>query len=118
MRRTLLLAISLVVLTAGLALAQKKYSAAQAGDHVGKYATVVGKVYEVYVSRRGTTFLDIGGKYPNNPFTGVIFARETGNFTNVEQYRGKTVEITGKIRTYQDTPEIILNDPKQIRIEK
>ena len=118
MRRTTLLAIGLLLLTASLANAQKKYSAADAGNHVGEYATVAGKVYQVYESRKGTIFLDIGGNYPNNPFTAVIFFREAHNFNNVRQYQGKTIEVTGKIRTYQGTPEIILNDREQIKLTK
>ncbi|MCL4512019.1 MAG: OB-fold nucleic acid binding domain-containing protein [Bacteroidetes bacterium] len=118
MRRTLVLIIGLFLLTASFALAQKKYSAAEAGDHVGQYGTIVGKVYQVYESRKGTIFLDIGGRYPNNPFTAVIFSREASNFSDVRQYQGKTVEVTGKIRTYQGTPEIILNGPDQITTER
>ncbi|HEY9167084.1 MAG TPA: nucleotide-binding protein [Candidatus Kryptonia bacterium] len=118
MRRTILLGLGLFLITTTLANAQKKYSAAEAGDHVGEYVTVVGKVYQLYESRKGTIFLDIGGKYPNNPFTGVIFAKDAGNFSNIQQYEGKLVEITGKIRTYQGTAEIILNDPDQIKTTK
>lgn len=118
MRKTSLFTIGFLLLATTVAFAQKKYSAAEAGSHVGEYATVVGKVYQVYESRKGTIFLDIGGKYPNNTFTGVIFASEAGNFADVEQYQGKTVEITGKIRTYQGTPEIILNEQEQVGIRK
>lgn len=118
MRRTLLFTAGFLLFTTTVVFAQKKYSAAEAENHVGEYATVVGKVYQVYESRKGTIFLDIGGKYPNNPFSAVIFARDTHNFSDVEQYQGKTVEVTGKIRVYQNTPEIILNDQEQIRIQK
>ncbi len=118
MRKTSLLTIALILLTASMTLAQKKYAAAQAGKHVGQYATVVGKIYQVYQSRRGTIFFDIGGRYPNNTFAGVIFAKEAGNFKKVDQYKGKTVEITGKIQTYQGTAEIILSKPGQLKVEK
>jgi hypothetical protein len=36
------------------------------------------------------------GKYPNSPFTGLIFARDANNFSSVQQYKGRTVRITGK----------------------
>jgi exonuclease VII large subunit len=75
-------------------------------------------VYQVFESRKGTIFLDIGGKYPNNPFTAVIFQSNADNFGDVQQYKGKKVKITGKIKTYQDTPEIILNDLDQIKISQ
>lgn len=118
MRRTLLLAIGLFLLTTGLTYAQKKYTAAEAREHVGEYATVVGMVYQIFELSRGTIFLDIGGKNPDNPFTVVINTRYAHKFSNVQQYRRKIVEITGKIRKYRDsTAQIILNDPAQLKIE-
>jgi hypothetical protein len=57
------------------------------------------KIYQVLEPRKGTIFLDIGGKYPNNSFTGVIFARDADTFSNVQQYREKTIQIRGKVWT-------------------
>lgn len=118
MRRILILAIAVFLLTASLASAQKKYSASEARRHVGEYATIVGMVYQVFKLSKGTIFLDIGGKNPNNPFTGVINARDAGKFSDIQQCRRKIVEITGRILKYRDrTAEIILTDPAQIKIE-
>ncbi len=100
------------------ASAQKNYSAADAQNHVGEYASVIGKVYQVFTSKKGTIFLDIGGNYPNNPFTGVIFYRDSPKFSTVSDYKGKTVKITGKIKSYEGTPEIILNEENQIELER
>ncbi len=88
MRRVILLAIGIFLLTMSLASAQKKYSAAKARDHVGEYATVVGKVYQIFESREGAFYLDIGGKNPSNTFTGVINARDatsSATFVGTEQ---------------------------------
>lgn len=118
MRRTLLLTIGLFLLTASFASAQKKYSASEARRHVGEDATVVGMVYQVFELSKGTIFLDIGGKNPNNPFTGVINARDASKFSDIQQCKRKIVEITGRIRKYRDkTAEIILTDPAQMKIE-
>ena len=77
--------------------------------------TVEGTVSEVYKARSGVTFIDMGGRYPNEVFTGVIFRDEASKFPNVEALDGKTVDITGVVRLYKGKPEIILNDATQLK---
>jgi DNA/RNA endonuclease YhcR with UshA esterase domain len=104
---------------APLALAQTPPStiaAAAAKDHVGEEVTIEGVVAEVHHAASGrATFLDIGGRYPNNPFAAVIFESDAGKFPNVDALDGKTVDITGRIRFYRGAAEIILSDPGQIK---
>jgi len=112
--------VALVVLfaaTAAPALAQTPTIApAAAKDHVGEAVTVEGVVAEVHHAASGrATFIDIGGRYPSNPFAAVIFEGDAGKFPNVDALSGKTVDITGRIRLYRGAPEIILNDPAQIK---
>jgi len=116
--RFILEIIALSMIFVVLASAQKNYTAADAQNHVGEYASVIGKVYQVFTSKKGTIFLDIGGNYPNNPFTAVIFYRDAPKFSTVSDYKGKTVKFTGKIKSYEGTPEIILNDESQIEVER
>ena len=61
------------------------------------------------------TFIDFGGRYPNNTFTAVIFSRDVTKFSNVDALNGKTVDVTGPVRLHNGKPEIILNDPGQIK---
>jgi DNA/RNA endonuclease YhcR with UshA esterase domain len=104
-----------LALTAAPALAETiQPSDAQA--HVGQTVTVEGSVSEVHAAASGrATFLDIGGRYPNSVFTAVIFAKDASKFPNVDSLTGKTVDITGAVRLYRGKPEIILNDPAQIK---
>jgi DNA/RNA endonuclease YhcR with UshA esterase domain len=89
---------------------------AAAKDHVGEQVTIEGVVSEVHHAASGrATFIDIGGRYPNNPFAAVIFESDAGKFPNVDALDGKTIDITGRIRLYRGAPEIILNDPGQIK---
>jgi DNA/RNA endonuclease YhcR with UshA esterase domain len=89
---------------------------AAAKDHVGEQVTVEGVVAEVHHAASGrATFIDIGGRYPNNPFAVVIFESDAGKFPNVDALNGKTIDITGRIRLYRGAPEIILDDPGQIK---
>jgi hypothetical protein len=44
----------------------------EAAQYVGKNVEVRGLVVAVFVSKRGNTLLNFGGKYPNQTFTGYI----------------------------------------------
>ncbi len=90
----------------------------QAPAHVGKYACVTGKVDHIYTSRKGTIFLNFCRNYRTCPFGAVIFASSASEFPNPDRYTGKTVQITGFITSYQNQPEIVLDNPAQIRIEQ
>ena len=88
----------------------------EAPNHVGEYACVSGKIDHVYTSRKGTIFLNFCPDYKTCPFGAVIFGSNAYKFSNPKQYEGKTVEITGLIKSYQGRPEIVLKDPRQIKI--
>jgi DNA/RNA endonuclease YhcR with UshA esterase domain len=89
----------------------------EASDHVGEYACVTGRIDHVYTSQKGTIFINFCPDYKTCPFGAAIFASDAYKFPNPNQYEGKTVEITGLIRSYQGRPEIDLNDTGQIKIK-
>jgi len=87
-------------------------------QHVGQNVTVEGLVSEVHHAASGkVTFIDMGGRYPDSIFTAVIFADEANKFSNVDSLEGKTVDISGQVSLYKGRPEIILNDPTQIKMK-
>jgi DNA/RNA endonuclease YhcR with UshA esterase domain len=89
---------------------------ADARAHVGQTVTVEGIVADVHTAgRSGTTFIDMGGRYPNNALAAVIFSADASKFPNVAALSGKTVDITGAVRLYQGKPEIILNAADQLK---
>jgi hypothetical protein len=47
-------------------------TASEAAQHIGQHATVEGSVIAVYTSKSGNTFINFGGVYPNQTFTGWI----------------------------------------------
>lgn len=87
-----------------------------AASHVGQTVTVEGIVSNVYDSRGGTVFVDMGGNYPNSTFTGVIFSSDVGTFPAHDGWTGHTVDITGAIKLYKGKPEIILKSPNQVSV--
>lgn len=90
-------------------------AASQAQNHVGQHITVEGVVSEVHASANAT-FIDIGGRYPDETFTGVIFGDDESGFSDLQGLEGKTVDITGTVKLYNGRPEIVLTSKDQLRI--
>jgi DNA/RNA endonuclease YhcR with UshA esterase domain len=89
-----------------------------AAKHVGDVVTVEGQVAAVHhLASAKVTFIDMGARYPNNPFSAVILSADASKFPNVENLEGKTIGITGKVQLYKKSPEILLTDAAQIKIK-
>jgi exonuclease VII large subunit len=101
------------VLLSGTAYGQT-YPYTEAASHAGQNVTIEGPVSEVFTSRRGDTFIDIGGRYPNQQFSGVVFVDDANIVGNVHGLEGKTVDLTGRIRMYRGKPEIVIHSAGQI----
>lgn len=91
-------------------------SPVEAGDYNGKTVTVKGFVADVYKSEK-VAYLNFVEKYPNNPFTAVIFARQFDDFPDIGKYRGKDVEVTGRVSFFKGKPQIIINNPGQLKLK-
>ena len=87
--------------------------------YVGQYATVQGKVLKVDVSKTGTTFF-LRFTSQQNGFTVVIFPSvitllKKAN-VDVKLYAGKTVQVNGNIKYYEQYGyEILLDNPDHIK---
>ena len=96
-------------------VAPKKISAREADKHFDETLTVTGKVAQVTI-REKVVFLNLDQPHPNSPFTGVIFAANTNQFGDLTKLKDKSVEITGKIKNYNDAPEIVLDSTNQLKV--
>jgi hypothetical protein len=71
-----------------------------------------------FTSKAGNTFLNIGGAYPNQTFTGWIPpASAVSKFPILASIEGKHVKITGRIEHYKGKPEIRINAASQLEVE-
>jgi hypothetical protein len=86
-------------------------------EEAGQLVTVKGVVSADTTSGRGNRFLNMGGTYPNQAFTGWIPTKNAGAFSVLPNVTGKTCSITGQVQTYKGKPEIFLNSPSQVRCE-
>ena len=109
-------AVSLVLGLAAPASAETQtITPADAKTHVGQTVTVEGAVGNISGSRTGTTFIDIGGRYPDNNFAAVIFAADRSKFPDLKTFDGKVVDVTGAVSLYRGKPEIILKSADQMK---
>ena len=107
----------LISLTAVPAFAET-IPAAEAKNHIDKDVTVEGVVSEVHHAASGRAiFIEIGGRYPSNPFSAVIFKDHFNKFPAVDSLAGKTVDVTGRVKEYRGKTEIILDDPDHLKIK-
>ena len=101
--------------------AQKKFTPAEAKDHIGETATVCGTVNSTRYapSTKGQpTFLNLDKPYPNQIFTVLIWGSDRSKFGSPEvTYKGKQICVTGKITVYRDVPEIVAGSPSQIKTD-
>jgi hypothetical protein len=91
----------------------------EAAQHVGQRATVEGTVVEVFTSNEGNAFIDFGGKYPHQTFTGYIPAHSAlaGGGSSLADLEGKRIKITGTIDLYKGKPEIKITSKDQLVLE-
>ncbi|HEY3798382.1 MAG TPA: hypothetical protein VGL58_08510 [Caulobacteraceae bacterium] len=109
----------MLVVLAALVATPATAAVVEAGSamaHAGQSATVEGVVSEVHTARSGAeTFIDIGGNYPNQTFTAVIWASSMAAVGDVNGLLGKTVDVTGTIKVFEGKPEIDITSRDQIK---
>ena len=94
-------------------------SPSEAASHVGKEVVVEGVISDVgYSSRSDTTFLNMGGRYPFNTFTAVIFKSAKPLFPQAKSWEGKKVTIRGVVKQYRGKPEIVLERAEPVEVVK
>ena len=92
-----------------------KIGTMEATNHYGQEMVVTGKVAQVTI-RPPVTFLNLDKPFPNSPFTVVIFHGHSSFFGDANALKGKSIEIKGKIKNYQDKPEIALDNTNQLTV--
>jgi len=90
---------------------------ADAQNHIGETRCVTGKVFKVEQGIRGVHFLNFCEERDSCPFTVVVFASDLRYVGDVRQLAGKTVEIHGPVKLYDNRAEIILSDLRQLKGE-
>jgi len=83
--------------------------------HVGDSLTIKGFVADIYLSDK-VAYLNFENKFPKNMFSCAIFSNKFDEFGDLSRFKNKNVEVNGKITTYKNKPQVILNSKDQIKI--
>jgi len=97
------------------AFAVLKIGTADATNYYDRVMIVTGKVAQVTI-RPTVTFLNLDKPFPNSPFTVVIFHGHSSFYGDANALRGRAIEIKGKIKKYNDKPEIALDSTNQLTV--
>ncbi len=84
----------------------------KAKDLIGQQACVRGKVFHVRFTRGGTALLQFC-EQRECPFSAVVFNRDLEKVGNVQMFEGKVLEVTGTVKEYNGTPEIVVKKRTQ-----
>jgi hypothetical protein len=107
------------VVVLALALAQLSFSACipidQAASKIGGVTCVSGKVVKITQGLRGVQYIDFCDDHTTCSFSGVVFANDLRDVGDIRTLTGKTVEIHGKIREYDNHAEIVVSQSRQLR---
>lgn len=105
----------------GIAFGQQKISDAEIKSNLQKEITYCDKVHGTFITngKKKVIFLNLGSAYPAQKLTVAIFEGDWKKFDYkpAEHLKGKTICVSGKLILYKDKPEIIVNNPKQIKIQ-
>jgi DNA/RNA endonuclease YhcR with UshA esterase domain len=101
----------------------KGIPSAQAQQHIGEATTVCGLVASAryFESREGgRTLLNFDQPYPNQTLTVLIAGPNRAKFGGAPEtmFQGKNVCVTGQIVDYRGKPEIVVENPSQIVIQR
>jgi len=101
-------------------------SPAEAARHVGEKLTVEFAVHGTGATRdRGRVFLNSAERRDPGNFTVVIDMKKAGEAFKKsgvddprEHFKGKTVRVTGTVSTFNDAPQIVVEDAGQVVVVK
>lgn len=101
----------------------KGIPSAQAQQHVGETTTVCGLVASARYAdweRDRPTYLNFDHPYPDQTFAVMIPSPSRAKFNEPPEvvFNGKPVCVTGRIVQYRGKPEIVVENPSQIVIQK
>jgi|SRR5690606_6114286 len=96
-------------------------TAFEAHEVIEQEVTVCGVLMQV-ASPKGIkgnpTYLNLGMRYPDHPFSVVIWGSDFMKFPMelLKSYEGKQIAVTGVVAEYRGKPQIVVKEPGQIRV--
>lgn len=102
-----------------VAFCQTEIKIEDINTHIGDSVKICAKIHGgIFLMRTGNkpTFLNVGGDYPANPLTLVIWPDVRQTYTENPEtfYKNKVVCIYGKLVLYKEKPQIVIANKNQI----
>ncbi|MDB5191549.1 MAG: hypothetical protein JWQ96_1112, partial [Segetibacter sp.] len=90
-------------------------------SYIGKTITAYGRVEDAAFlqnSQNQPTLINMGGKFPNQKLTVVIYGSNRLNFGYKPEVvlLSQVVYVTGKVQLYKDKPQIVISSPFEISL--
>lgn len=89
----------------------------EAPNNIGRKVWVEGEIDHVFTSVKGNYFLNFCSDFRDCPFSSLIFSEKANLFNDINSWSGDTVYIYGLIEVYQTRPQIIIENPNQIKFK-
>lgn len=93
----------------------KVISIDEVNSNLGNKVQISETISQVIEAKNGKVYLNIGGKYPINKLSAVVFKNNVGTLGELKKYENKLVNIKGTLSNYKGRAEIIINDNWQLR---
>lgn len=95
--------------------ALQKITSKEVKQHIGDSLRITGFIADIYLGEK-VAYLNFENKFPKNEFACAIFSGKFDEFGDLSKYKNKKAEVTGKITTYKNKPQIILESKDQLKI--
>jgi DNA/RNA endonuclease YhcR with UshA esterase domain len=111
-----------LILFSVLSFAQVKIKLEDIDKHVGDSVQVQGTISGIrYLqgARNTPTFINMGGSYPNQLLTVVIWGdvRSKMEYVPIEEKdKGSLARVSGKVELFKGKPQIVVKDQSQLQI--
>lgn len=111
----------MIIAVGGFIQAQQKLPEADIAQYLDKKVEYCNTVYGTFVTKgnKKVALLNLGGDYPNHDLVVAIFEGDWKKFDyKPEEFlKGREICVSGKLLMYKGKPEIIVNNPNQIKIK-
>lgn len=106
-----------LLLVATCVNAQTTVNIKEVVNYVGKEVVLCDSVYSAR-ALEGVSLLNLGGKFPKDVIAVVVFKSDRNKFEKepVALFEHKRICVTGKVTLYKDKLQIVVNEPKQLKI--
>ncbi len=114
--------IGILLTMVGGVSAQSSIKLEEVKQHIGDSVKVCGKVFGgrfLETANGKPTLINVGGAYPNELLTVVIFGADRAGFKDKpeEAWLTKTICVTGKLTLYKEKPQVVVTKLEQVMVQ-